>query len=52
VQGDVIVIPKAASSAHVRDNRAAADLTLGAEVLARLDELFPPPKGRVPLEML
>ncbi len=51
-QGDIITIPKAGRSAHVRDNRAAADLTLGAEVLARLDELFPPPKGRVPLEIL
>ncbi|HET9509968.1 MAG TPA: aldo/keto reductase [Sphingomonas sp.] len=49
---DVIAIPKAGRSAHVRDNRAAADLTLDADALARLDDLFPPPKGRVPLEML
>ena len=51
-QGDVIAIPKAGRSAHVRDNRAAADLTLDADALARLDELFPPPSGSVPLEML
>lgn len=51
-QDDIIAIPKAASGAHVRNNRAAADLTLDAAVLARLDEVFPRPKGRVPLEML
>ena len=51
-QDDVIAIPKAGRIAHVRDNRAAADLTLDADALARLDELFPAPKGRVPLEML
>jgi len=51
-QYDIIAIPKAGSGAHVRNNRAAADLTLDAAVLARLDELFPRPKGCVPLEML
>ena len=51
-QGDIIAIPKAGRSAHVRENRAAADLTLDTEVLAHLDELFPRPEGRVPLEML
>lgn len=49
---NVIAIPKAGRVAHVRDNRAAADLTLDAATLDRLDELFPRPKGRVPLEML
>ena len=49
---NVIAIPKAGRVAHVRDNRAAADLTLNASVLDRLDKLFPRPKGRVPLEML
>jgi diketogulonate reductase-like aldo/keto reductase len=48
----VIAIPKAASTNHVRDNRAAADLTLSPEDLARLDAAFPRPRGRVPLEML
>jgi diketogulonate reductase-like aldo/keto reductase len=48
----VIAIPKAGSAAHVRDNRAAADLTLDAATLARLDQLFPRPAGPVPLEML
>lgn len=49
---NVIAIPKAGRVAHVRDNRAATDLTLNASVLDRLDKLFPRPKGRVPLEML
>ncbi|WP_294242160.1 aldo/keto reductase [uncultured Sphingomonas sp.] len=49
---NVIAIPKAGRVAHVRDNRAAADLTLDASVLDRLDKLFPRPKGRLPLEML
>lgn len=49
---NVIAIPKAGRVAHVRDNRAAADLTLDAATLDRLDKLFPRPKGRVPLEML
>jgi diketogulonate reductase-like aldo/keto reductase len=48
----VIAIPKAGSVAHVRDNRAAADLTLDAATLARLDQLFPRPARPVPLEML
>ncbi|KTT71291.1 aldo/keto reductase [Sphingomonas sanguinis] len=49
---NVIAIPKAGRVTHVRDNRAAADLTLDASVLDRVDKLFPRPKGRVPLEML
>ena len=48
----VIAIPKASSPAHVEDNRAALDLHLTAADLDRLDALFPPPRGRVPLEML
>ena len=49
---DVIAIPKAGSVAHVRENRAAADLMLSAEVLAQLDAAYPRPLGRRPLEML
>jgi diketogulonate reductase-like aldo/keto reductase len=52
VQDDIIAIPKAGRDAHVRDNRAAADLTLGPDTLARLDQLYPRPRGRVPFEML
>jgi len=48
----VIAIPKASTIAHVRDNRAAADLRLHADMLERLEEQFPRPRQRVPLEML
>jgi diketogulonate reductase-like aldo/keto reductase len=48
----VIAIPKAGTVAHVRENRAAADLTLPDEMLTTLDEAFPRPRLRRPLEML
>jgi diketogulonate reductase-like aldo/keto reductase len=51
-QPDVIAIPKAASEAHVRENRAAHDIILSPEDRAALDAAFPPPKGARPLEML
>ncbi|WP_294254978.1 aldo/keto reductase [uncultured Sphingomonas sp.] len=49
---DVIAIPKAGTAAHVRENRAAADLLLSEDDLARLDAAFSPPTARRPLEML
>jgi diketogulonate reductase-like aldo/keto reductase len=51
-QPDVIAIPKATKPAHVRENRAAADLRLTADDLSEVDRLFPPPKRRVALEMI
>lgn len=48
----VVVIPKAGSPSHVRENRAAADLVLTREDFAALDRAFPPPKGAKPLEMV
>ncbi|WP_156680435.1 aldo/keto reductase [Sphingomonas profundi] len=48
----VIAIPKAGSVAHVRENRAAADLTLSDADLAALDAAFPRPRDRRPLETL
>jgi len=51
-QDGIIVIPKAADPAHVRDNRAALDLDLSADELAALDRAFPAPKRAKPLEML
>ncbi|MGQ9366146.1 aldo/keto reductase [Azospirillum sp. ST 5-10] len=50
--GGVIAVPKAATPAHVRDNRAALDLRLDGQDLAELDRAFPPPDGPQPLEML
>ncbi|WP_037570004.1 aldo/keto reductase [Sphingomonas sp. S17] len=48
----LIAIPKASSIAHVRENRAAADIVLSDADLATLDAAFPRPAGRRPLEML
>ncbi len=48
----VLPIPKAGSIAHVRDNRAALDITLSEAELRRFDTLFPPPRGPEPLAML
>lgn len=46
-----IVIPKAASPEHVRENRGAADLVLLAEDLALIDRAFPPPRRKTALGM-
>ena len=51
-QDSMIAIPKAGSVAHVRENRAAADLVLSDADLAALDAAFPRPRDRRPLEML
>jgi diketogulonate reductase-like aldo/keto reductase len=37
---------------HVRENRAALDITLNKTDLAELDRAFPPPTGSRPLELL
>src|SRR5438094_7224755 len=46
----VIAIPKAADAKHVRENRGAADIKLTKRDLHELDESFPAPEGRKPLE--
>ena len=51
-QGDMMVIPKATTAEHVRENRAALDIELTERDLAELAKAFPPPKGRRPLELL
>ncbi|WP_394659287.1 aldo/keto reductase [uncultured Novosphingobium sp.] len=51
-QPGLIAIPKTATADHVRENRAAADLVLTPDILARLDAAFPAPTERRPLEML
>jgi diketogulonate reductase-like aldo/keto reductase len=48
----VAVIPKASSPRHVRENRAAADIVLDDAALRSLDEAFPPPRGKRPLEII
>ena len=51
-QPGVSAIPKAASDAHVRDNRAAADVRLPASVLEQLERAFPAPSGPTSLAIL
>jgi diketogulonate reductase-like aldo/keto reductase len=47
---DVIVIPKASKPEHIRENRAALDIALTAQDLKELDQAFPPPDRKTPLE--
>ena len=49
---DVIAIPASADEAHVRANRAAADLALDAQTRAALDAAFPAPKGPSALSVI
>ena len=48
----LIAIPKAGSVAHVQENAAALNITLSAEEIALLDQLFPAPQQRVPLDVV
>ena len=50
--GDVIAIPKTTHPARLRENLAAAGMTLSAAQRAELDTLFAPPTGASALEML
>ena len=51
LQRDVVAIPKASSPDHVRENRGALDLKLTKRDFIELDEAFPPPQSKIPLEM-
>lgn len=50
--GDVIAIPKTTHPERLRENLAAAAMTLSAAQRAELDALFALPTGASPLEML
>lgn len=50
--GRTVAIPKTAHPERMRENIAALDLHLAADVLAALDEAFPAPDHPVPLAML
>lgn len=52
LRSGAIAIPRARSLDHVRENRAALDISLTKQDLADLDRAFPPPRGKRPLEML
>jgi len=49
---DIIVIPKTSNRERLRENLDALEIRLTTAQLAELDQLFPPPKGPRPLEML
>ncbi len=51
-QAGVLAIPKSSQTDHVRQNRTALDLHLTREELIELARDFPPPRRKVPLEML
>ncbi len=51
-QPGVMAIPKAGRVEHVRENRAALDVSLTPEDLAELDTAFRPPTRKRPLEMI
>jgi len=49
---DAIVIPKASRLEHVHENHRASALALTPADLAVIDEAFPPPRRKTPLDML
>lgn len=51
-QSGMVAIPKAVKPEHIRENRAAHDLELTERDLAELDQAFPPPQRKIPLETL
>jgi len=51
-QDGILVIPKAASEAHVIENRKALDIQIPEQILSELDALFPPPRNKSPLAIL
>lgn len=51
-QPNMLAIPKAGSVQHLKENIAAQEIILSEADLAELDEAFPPPKAKTPLEMI
>ena len=50
-QPDVIAIPKASGAAHLRENLAAAEITLSPDELQAIERRFPRPARKAPLAM-
>ncbi|PWW45060.1 MULTISPECIES: aldo/keto reductase [Paenibacillus] len=50
--GDILAIPKAVQLDHVAENAAAMDVILTQDEIVRLNEAFPSPKGKVPLDIV
>lgn len=51
-QEGVMAIPKASSVQHVAENAAALEVTLSSEELALINEAFPPPDRKLPLDLV
>lgn len=51
-QEGVMAIPKSGDAARVRENAAAGDRVLSPAQLGELDQLFAPPHGPAPLQMI
>jgi diketogulonate reductase-like aldo/keto reductase len=51
-QPDIVAIPKASKPEHIKQNRAALEIELTDRDMTELDEAFPPPDRKIPLEML
>lgn len=51
-QRGVIAIPKAVQPAHVQQNAEALHISLSDEVLMRLDNAFPAPQRKTPLDIV
>lgn len=51
-EGNMIAIPKASTRQHVAENAATAKLRLSNEECWRLDDAFPQPAWKVPLDMI
>ncbi len=49
---NTIVIPKSANASHVRENRAAAEMTLSVQDMDALDGAFKPPRRKTSLDMI
>jgi diketogulonate reductase-like aldo/keto reductase len=49
---DVIAIPKVGQEQHVLENAEAATIELTQEDLNRLDEVFPKPHKKMPLDII
>ncbi len=47
---DVVTIPKSSDPRRIEENWRARELALDVQELAQLDEMFPPPRSRRPLE--
>ena len=51
-QRDIIAIPKAVRPEHVAQNAATLNVQLSDAAVARLDEAFPAPRKKVPLDIV